>query len=147
MSVYEIPRTGLPPLRFEGELVAEANDAPAVTNPERKDSKRPWRAWAHLHWNNVRVYQTKGGSFVVAIAYRNIFRAEQGRDDAYVCGNQAEVIATLRDHDPTQHAIPGAAARHNWAARMPAIHEGMRQRYAAQLAKVFAQMGISEEVE
>lgn len=69
---YTLPRTGLPPLEFAGELVAAASSA-TKTGPlcER--------------WHEVTVYRTRSGWLVAAVSYRTRRVGEHDHHAATTC--------------------------------------------------------------
>ena len=65
MPEFSIPRTGRSPLRFNGEMLAEATSR----TPSQKKKQS---------WHEIRTYQTPKGKFILEIAYRSDFRREPG---------------------------------------------------------------------
>lgn len=102
---YTLPRTGLPPLTFVGELAAAASSA-AKTGPlcER--------------WHEVTVYRTAAGTLVAAVAYRTR-RVGEHDHHAAAAGTARGVAAWLAGY--------GALAAVGLLRTRPAEHAAIRR--------------------
>ena len=118
-----LPRSGQPPLRFRGELLAESCG-------ERQAGREQTR------WHELAVYRTAGGVFVVRVAYLTRWEGELDRDEATVT-DAAGVGKVLRDYDPTspvQGYPPGGA----YAERQARLCADVRRRYEEQVSSLLA---------
>lgn len=91
MDTVTISRTGDAPLRFTGEMIAEA-DGQSVN---RKTNR----------WYEIVIYKTSDSQYVVSVGYRSQWEGEQQQDYAYVCDSPTQVRHVLRSHEPIQGRI------------------------------------------
>lgn len=126
-------RSGQPPLRFRGELLAESDG-------ERQAGKE------HNRWHELAVYRTAGGQFVVRIAYRTRWEGELDRDAAEVT-DAPGVAAALRDYDPAA-PVEGYPVGDAYAERQARLLADVRRRYEEQVSRILAaDPEFAEEVE
>ena len=64
LTEFKLPRTGNVPVRFTGELIAEATSR-KDGKPNADGTPRPSK-----QWYEASIYRTQGGGFVVAATYR-----------------------------------------------------------------------------
>jgi hypothetical protein len=92
-KTYAIPRTGERPLRFSGELVWEGGTSLESASPDY--SGAAGRA------QDVKVYRTSKGTYVVHVHHQTQWQGEHDSDEA-------EVLASLSDCIPyLSEKIPG----------------------------------------
>lgn len=83
MKTYTLTRTGLPPLRFQGEVIAEADTEQLQA----------------LRWYKATIYKEKEGRFVVSIGFRSNWEGETEHDWVAICRNPSDVASSLRVYD------------------------------------------------
>lgn len=82
MKTYTLQRTGHPPLRFDGELIAEADT-------EHLEA---------LRWYSSAIYRSVD-QFVVSVGFRSNWDGEAEHDSVFVCDSTSGVISALRAYD------------------------------------------------
>lgn len=81
-QVYTLPRTGAPPLRFEGELVAEADT----------------EAMESLRHYITQIYRV-GTKWVTYVGYRTKWAGESDHDWARICRDVQEITQLLEEYN------------------------------------------------
>lgn len=127
---YTLRRTGKPPLRFQGELLAE----------EEGDGRDRTR------WHSLRVYRTAGGRYVLHIEYTTRFQGESDYCAAWVLEDAVAVGKKLTEYDPTAH-VAGFPPGEHYAEKQARLLADIRRRYEAQVSEILASdPGFAEEV-
>lgn len=88
MKSYSLSRQGLPPIRFEGEIVGEG-----TTHSHQGSGQN--------RWTEVDIYRTKGGKFVVQVARMTIWEGESDHYSAASKATPKEIIDWLKGDDGT----------------------------------------------
>lgn len=91
MPTFNIPRTGQPPIAFEGEVIAFVCGADAP-------SKR-----ANPRWHEITLYKTKTGKYVAHVAFKCDSRYDTERDDVRICNTPDCVLEWLNSFNPTDN--------------------------------------------
>jgi len=93
MKTHTLQRTGMPPLQFDGVLVAEADT-------EHLEA---------LRWYTSSIYQV-GDRYVVSVGFRSNWDGEAEHDTVFVCDSNSHVISALRSYDvlPPGRGYPGS---------------------------------------
>ena len=117
---YTLPRSGKPPLRFQGEVLAESDG--------QRQAGRDW-----TRWHELTVYRTTVGKYVVHVAYRTRYQGELEHDLATVADDPAAVGKILTDYDPAS-VVRGFPPHESYADRQAKLLAEVRARYAAQVS-------------
>lgn len=108
-----LTRTGDASLAFIGRILTD------VSGKRLGEGEAP-------RWHDLAIYETAGGQYVVAIAYRTTVKGETGRDTLAVVADRNELQDALKRYDPVAHVRsvpPGspsaekqavATTRHQW---------------------------------
>lgn len=83
MKTHTLTRTGYPPLRFQGEMIAEADT-------EQRQA---------LRWYKAEIYRSEAGKLVVFVGFRSNWEGEAEHDWVTVCDTPAQVAEALRTYD------------------------------------------------
>ena len=82
-TTYTLERDGLPPLRFDGVLLAESG-----TSPDR--ARRDWSG-ATGRWSELRLYRTRAGKYVCEVVSRTQWQGERDAHRVETCDTPEEV--------------------------------------------------------
>lgn len=99
MPDYSLPRSGAPPLRFAGELLASdttESDVIRGIDGDRHGRKR---------YHNLAVYGLPGGRFVAHVEYVTTWAPEPSHSDAVVCPDAQTLATYLREYDPLAYLV------------------------------------------
>jgi hypothetical protein len=120
MQEFTLPRTGKSNLTFTGELIAQAK-SPAHRRYEHNPKGR-------AHWFEAAVYRTKGGKYILSVAYRwaGKMSREENMDFVWPLGNTQDVYATLAEFDPTE-CVSGYPIGEFWTQKQESLLESIRQ--------------------
>lgn len=124
MEEFKLTRTGLPPLAFTGELLAESDS---------KQHQGPLQN----RWHELAVYRTAGGKYVGAVRFRTIWQGEHDRHTAAIADTPAELVRLLSDYDPTSE-WEGYPERPEYAERQARTQSAVADGYKRSLSEVFA---------
>lgn len=125
MESIILRRTGDVPLAFEGDLLAESNG--------RVQAGRD-----HSRWHVLGVYRTKGGTYVVRIAYRTQYQGEMDHDLAMPVADATEVVAELRLYNPTE-CVRGFPPHESFYERQAKLMDDIDHRYRRQIADLLSE--------
>ncbi len=125
MRRLTLHRTGLPPLAFDGRLVA---DASGKFTGDR----------TNVRWHDISVYRTLSGRYVLQIGYNSTWRDEPGWHDAYDLGDSAELVRKLADYDPTRY-VRGYPMETRYQERQARLKADIRERFLRQVDEVMGQ--------
>lgn len=128
-----LPRTGLAPLKFRGELVAWSDGS-------RQGGREQNR------WHELAVYRTAGGKFVVSVEYHTRWQGEQGHEVAAVVDGPADVVRKLAEYDPAED-VQGYPPGPAYADKQARLVADVTRRYKAQVSEVLAGEEFAEEVD
>lgn len=92
MDTTIVKRTGQAPLRIRGELLASNNSS--------SDNARSDYSGSTGRSQEVSVYKTASGKFVVAIHHDTYWQGEHDTDEAVVLPSLAQCVAYLEDNVP-----------------------------------------------
>lgn len=128
-----LTRTGDAPLAFSGRILANVSGK----RPGEGDLPR---------WHDVTIYETAGGQYVVAIAYRTTWKGEIGRDTLAVVTGRSELRDALKRHDPVAHVqvLPPGPQFAERQARMVAM---VRQQWDGLVEMALTEVDVEERVE
>lgn len=132
MARFSIPRTGLPDLEFDGELVfaASGNDADGSTAGRRHE---------------LCIYRTAAGEFLVSIAYRSPIESEVSDDYVEVAGSPAELEEMLSLYDPTGQ-VDQALLDTGDARTKSNVLQALTRRYDQLVAQILSAAESSEPI-
>lgn len=88
-QTFTVRRDGGPDLRFEGELIAEAQTSP--------DSAHPDYSGGAGRWHRVSLYRTAGGKHVVSRAYYTQWTGESNSYEAETLDGVGDVIVWMME--------------------------------------------------
>jgi hypothetical protein len=131
MEEFKLTRTGLPPLAFGGEKLAEADS---------KQHQGPLQN----RWHELAVYRTAGGKWVGAVVFRTIWQGEHDRHTAEVADTPAELVRLLTTYDPTGE-WEGFPDRPEFAEKQARTQAAVTDGYRRAVSEVFA--GIDDVAE
>lgn len=83
MQDYIVSRDGLPPIKFTGELIGEANNNFQNGNTANR-------------WTRVEIYRTKGGKYVAQVARMTRWQGESDRYEAMSKPDAPQIIRWLQ---------------------------------------------------
>jgi hypothetical protein len=136
VSNYTLQRTGLPPLKFEGELIASASSHIRVNGGPLEN-----------RWHEIELYKTAGGKWVWQVAFRTCWQGEHDHYRAEVVASDQVVINDLTiEYEPLAHYQgypPGAYYAEKDARQRDAILLG----YQRAVSELLSEAGIAEVVE
>lgn len=92
MEKVRLARSGQRALEFVGELLAEFATSPNQASPR-------WSG-AVGRWEEVRVYQTQGGKYVVWVADYTQWQGERDHYEAHIFDSLEEVMEYLEEEEP-----------------------------------------------
>lgn len=127
MTPHRIPRTGLPPLVFEGGLLAEA-------------SSHRNQGYLNARWQELSIYRTDAGRYVAVVVLLTRWQGETDIIHAQHADDLADLVAWLQGVDPLQGAFlhPGQPAKAEACAR------ALRLAYADLVGRVLDEAGLEE---
>lgn len=129
---YTLRRTGQRPLAFQGELLAQASGK--------------WQLHReHNRWHEIQVYETAGGKYIVAIAYRTIWEGEADHSYAEVCDEPTKVADVLREYDPIKFVV-GYPAGSAYAERQARLIQDIQLRYDTLVSEVLSDERFAERI-
>lgn len=141
LADYSLPRTGLADIQFSGFKLAFAR-SPAYRRFEQNPDMK-------AHWFECAVYKTKGGTFVLAIAYRwsgkKIFR-ESAQDIVSTHKTESELVVALREFTATE-CVNGYPEGEHWAKKQEALMNSIEEDFAMLIEIVESQLGKYREPE
>ena len=133
---FTLPRTGKPPLRFQGEFVAEASSHIGVNGGPLQN-----------RWHEIALYRTAAGKLVWSVTYRTRWQGEYDHHTVGVVELEAALIDELTiEYDMLAH-YAGYPAGDAYADRDRRQRDAIRLGYERAVAEVLAAADISEEVE
>lgn len=89
-----LPRTGLPDLVFDGELIGEAG--------QRPDTKPDWK----VRWHELALYKTDSDKYVGYLRFCTEHDRETPQRIAIVAPSQDQLVNQLADYDPCEWLDP-----------------------------------------
>ena len=135
LADYSLPRTGLANVQFSGYKLAFAR-SPAYRRFEQNPDMK-------AHWFECAVYKTKGGTFVLAIAYRwsgkKIFR-ESNQDIVSTHKTEDELVEALRAVTATEY-VNGYPEGEHWVKKQEALMNSIEEDFAMLVEIVESQLG------
>lgn len=129
MEKYKLERTGLPPLSFEGQLLAEAEG-------QRRNENR---------WHEIRAYQTKGGRYVLEIVYRTQWQGETDHHWVIDAESPKALTEGVKEYNPVMYAL-GFPPGKQFEEKQQRMIAGLRMSLAVRISAVFRQIPGAEEV-
>lgn len=123
MPEFKLTRTGLPPLAFVGELVAES-DSKAHQGPGQN------------RWHELAVYRTAGGKWVASITFRTVWQGESDRHTAEVADTPAALVEIVCRYDPA-HEWEGFPDRPEYAEKQARTQAAVTDGYRRAVSEVF----------
>lgn len=89
---YILTRTGLRPVTFDGELLAEANSR--FMNGKEQN-----------RWHELALYRTQAGTYLIHVGYRTIWRGELNHDLVEELPDPDELERFLALTDSCEHIV------------------------------------------
>ncbi len=132
-ETFTVKRTGKPPLRFTGELAAEA-DSHEHDGPLQN------------RWHELRLYRTAGRQLVWAVAYRTRWQGEHDHHSADVTSEQGVVSELTVEFNPLA-GYAGYPAGAHYEEKDRRQREAITLGYQRACSDLFRQAEIAEEVE
>jgi len=123
MAEFKLRRSGRAPLKFNGELLAEASS--------RSEKKSNRKTSGHL----VRIYRTAAGKYVLQIEYGSDYRQETPAWTAEVCDKASDVRSMLETYDPALD-VTGYPPEPSFAARQKILLDETRRRFSAIVSEI-----------
>jgi hypothetical protein len=124
MTAITLSRTGLRPLAFEGELLAEA------------DSRQPQGACQNRWWS-LKLYRT-GERYVVSVSYRTQWQGEHDTDRVEVLDTAESIEKWLLNH-PFLAGVTGYPKGHE--DRQARLEQALRLCWQAAVTELLAVLG------
>lgn len=128
---YVLTRTGKPPVRFDGELIAESEGRLVGSRDQTR-------------YHDLRVYRTAAGRWVGQVEYHTRWEGEQGRTTVYVCDTPSSLAESLTDH-PLPEAV-GYPEGEAYAEKQRRLLADLRARLDAQISEVLDDDVFAEQV-
>ena len=125
-----LTRTGDAPLSFSGRILADVSGKRLGDG----DASR---------WHDLAIYETAGGQYVVAIAYRTTWKGERGRDTLAVVVDRNELRDALKRYEPAV-AVQGLPPGSQFTERQARL---MRQQWESLIAMALIDVDVEERVE
>lgn len=119
---YRLQRTGMEPLRFAADLIAES----AGRHQGGRERNR---------WYDIRIYAISHTRYVVALEYHTQWQGELDHYAAVLVWGADKVAAVLRDYDPASCVI-GYPAGEAYRERQEALLRDVTARYRAQVGEI-----------
>ena len=132
-STFVLRRSGHAPLRFQGELLTEA-DGHGHSGP------------AQNRWHELAVYRTAGGRYVASVSYRSRYQDESDHDRAAVCADVRAVADYLCGIDPTEF-VRGFPDGEHYAEKQRRLMLDIRLRFEQLVSRVLDGDKFAEVVE
>ena len=123
MAEFKLRRSGRAPLKFNGELLAEAS-----SRAEKKTNRK-------ASWHEIRVYRTAGGKYVLQVEYNSDYRQETPAWTAEVCDKASDVRSMLETYDPTLD-VTGFPPEPSFASRQKTLLDETRRRFSAIVSEI-----------
>jgi hypothetical protein len=124
VEIITLTRSGQPPLRFRGELLAES-DGQRQANRE------------HNRYHTVRIWRTVAGRYLLCIAYHTHFQGELDWQDAVALDTPGAVTDMLVGHEPCAN-LRGYPPGPDFAERQARLETDIRSRWEAQVSDLLA---------
>lgn len=130
---YTLKRTGKPSLRFQGELLAQADG---------------WQqnGCNQNRWHALTAYRTTGGKYVVSISYRTRWQGESDHDFAEVCSDAQSAAAVFQGYDAVEF-VAGYPPGNAYAEKQARLIQDLTQRYAVLVSEVLADEAFAERID
>ncbi|MBR9800565.1 hypothetical protein GYB59_02165 [bacterium] len=136
MEEITLQRTGQPPVRFSGKLVAEAAEPLPPFEKAKFDTRR---------WHELRLYRHQDGRLVLSIAFRSGLETETPNNAVLVCDSEAAVVAALEEYDPTEF-LEGFPDTPKFEDRQRRLENRVVGDYEQRVAQLLASAGVVEEI-
>lgn len=133
LSTFTLPRTGQPPLKFTGSIIAETSGE--IVNGHEQ-----------LRYHDIGIYRTVAGKYVTEINYYSSWRNETGYDDVAIWDSTSEVAAALRNYDPVCY-VQGWPPGKQFDDRQRRLLVDLRSRFNRQVSEVLAREEFAEFLE
>ena len=131
---YTLTRTGERPLKFKGEVIAEAGGHWHVGQEQNR-------------WHEIRIYKTAGGKHVLEVEYCTCWQGEDSNHRAIVYDTLEEAVDALEFIEPLEHLI-GFPPHPQFAEKQARLEDSLRQRWGTLLSDVLGEIpDAAEEIE
>jgi len=121
---FVLMRTGEPPLKFRGEVLASADGR----WQNGKDQNR---------WHEITVYRTPGGNHVLEVVYHTLWQGESDHHHVVVTETLQGAISNLKAYDALEHLI-GFPPHPQFTEKQARLEESIRQRWQSLMSEVLA---------
>jgi hypothetical protein len=133
METFTLPRSGQPPLTFEGTLLTHSDGL----HVGGKDNSR---------WHDLSIYRTKAGALVLCLHYTTCWQGEVGHDETAVCADPSCIIDALTHYDPCAYLV-GYPPGKQYEDKQARLKADLIMRFAAQVSDVLADPLFAENLE
>jgi EXLDI family protein len=125
MEEFLLDRSGMAPVRFQGEQVAHSSG-----HHTSKENSR---------YHEVTVYRTSGGNWVVHVEYHTHWQGETGHSEVTVCENAEEAALTLDSVFPQEH-VEGFPPTEHYAEKQARLENRIQKQWDAVASDVYRQL-------
>lgn len=133
MKTYTLARTGLPPLQFEGELMAKAGDRPDV-DP----------AWT-VRWHTSAVYATDSGRLVLLLQFHSDRHDELNQNTVLIASTVTKLAELIDEYDPVEY-VADFPAHPRWDKRRDDRARHIENQFDAMISDLMNQAGLTETI-
>ncbi|MBM83934.1 MAG: hypothetical protein CMJ78_25540 [Planctomycetaceae bacterium] len=138
MQQFTLPRTGLPPVQFKGEIMASATD-PLPPFPKAKADRR--------RWHELKLVRHEDQRLILAIGYRTGVQSEVNIDIVELFDSETAMIDFLtNEYDPTEHMDRLPEHLRNAASRQQRMDQRVIDDFEARCSLLLTRAGIVEEI-
>lgn len=131
---YTLTRTGERPLKFKGEVIAEAGGRWHTGQEQNR-------------WHDIRIYRTAGGKHVLEVEYCTCWQGENNYHSAIVYDTVEAAVNALEIFNPLEHLL-GFPPHPQFAEKQARLEDSLRQRWEILLSDVLGAVpGAAEEIE
>jgi hypothetical protein len=135
MSTITLPRTGDSPLRFDGEIIAEAGGKQFAGREQNR-------------YHCLALYRVAGHDrqYVLSIAYHTDWQGESHRDTVHVCDSPEDVRRVLREYEPVREGV-GFPPGDQYADRQRRLESQIREQYDACVSEILGGDEFAQTIE
>lgn len=131
MKTIELNRTGLPPLRFEGELIADATSEEETV--------------LRFRFHDIEVFRTKAGRIVVYVVFHSDWPHEP-HAEAFLVDRPEDIPLVLTKYAPTSSIIGHPPGARDGEKKNRQIKATVSAGWATALAKVLDKLKLVEVI-
>lgn len=135
LQEYTLERTGQPPLKFRGRLLAESSGRWTVG----RDNNR---------WHDLEIYRTEAGRYVVSIVFETIWQGETGTKTVVLLDTPTGVTDELLEY---RNRIPdlliGYPPGEAYEDKQQRLIQSLQMRFEDQITEVLKDDAFAERIE